>query len=238
RDPGREAVAAAVRVGDVPGQRRRAERPAGADPAAEPPGRGDDDPRLRLQVTGLEPLRSVLSAPDEHVDRYGGPAAPPQLAGGGNERGTAARRAQRRHVPADEVDGVATPELLPGERSVLARRQQLLAEHRDRPLTGFVDVRKRPALRSGRSGGIHRDAACLELLARAATEIVVGESREQETRPGEIGELDSRYGSASRGLLPRLERVHDLPRLGRMVDERELDPLDVSDNCELHDLTS
>src|SRR5262249_36890175 len=60
REAGGEAVAAAVGVGDRPGDRRRAERPARANPAAELAGGGDDDPRLRLELTGFEPLGCVL----------------------------------------------------------------------------------------------------------------------------------------------------------------------------------
>ena len=85
---------------------------------------------------------------------------------------------------------------------------------------------------------MHGDAACLELFARAAAELVVGERSEQETRSAEVRELNGRHCAASRGFLPGLERVHDLPRLGGMVDARELDPFDVSDDRELHDLTS
>jgi hypothetical protein len=32
--------------------------------------------------------------------------------------------------------------------------------------------------------------------------------------------------------------VHDLARRGNVVDARELDPLDVTDNRDVHDLTS
>src|SRR5207248_4563191 len=67
REPGREAVAAAVRVRDGPRQRRRSERPTGTDPATKGAGGGDDDPRLGLELAGLESLGGVLPAPDEHV---------------------------------------------------------------------------------------------------------------------------------------------------------------------------
>src|SRR5207244_501059 len=82
---------------------------------------------------------------------------------------------------------------------VLSRRDELLAEHRDRPLAGLVDVGERPALRAARLAGVHRDAARLELLARAAAELVAGERREEETRPREAGELDGRDGAAAGG---------------------------------------
>ena len=85
---------------------------------------------------------------------------------------------------------------------------------------------------------MHGDATRLELLARAATEVVVGERGEEKAGAGEIRELDGRDGPAARGLLPRLERVHDLARRGRMLDARELDPLDVSHDRDVHNLTS
>ena len=144
------------------------------------------------------------------------------------------RRAQRGHVPAHEIDGGAATKLLPRERSVLTRRQELVAEHGDRPLAGLVDVRQRATLRAGRVPGVHGDAAGFELLARAPPEVVVGECREEEARAAEVGQLDGSDGPAAGGLLPRLERVHDLPRLGRLVDSRELDPLDVTDDGDLH----
>ena len=99
-------------------------------------------------------------------------------------------------------------------------------------------MRERPALRSGARARVHGDATRLELLARAAAELVVGERREEEARAGEIGELDGRDGTAARGLLPRLERVHDLARRRRMIDARELHPLDVTDDCDVARLTS
>ena len=149
-----------------------------------------------------------------------------------------ARRTQGRDVPADEVDGVAATQLLPWERRVLTGGQELVAEHGDGALAVLVDVRERPALRPGRLTRMHRHAACLELLARAAAEVVVGERGEEEAGAGEIRELDRRDGSAARRLRPRLERVHDLPRSGRVLDPGELDPLDVSYDRDLHDLTS
>jgi hypothetical protein len=81
---------------------------------------------------------------------------------------------------------------------------------------------------------VHCDTACLELLARAAAELVVGERGEEETRAREVGELNRRDGAASRGLLPRLERMDDLARRGHVFDAGELDPLDVTDDCDLH----
>ena len=85
---------------------------------------------------------------------------------------------------------------------------------------------------------MHGDATRPELLVRAAAEVIVGERGEEKAGAGEIRELDGRNRAAARGLLPRLERVHDLARRGRMLDARELDPLDVSHDRDVHDLTS
>src|SRR4051812_45865184 len=70
-DAGREAVAAAVGVLDRTGQRRRTERSAGPDPAAEPPGGRDDDPRLRIEPARLDALAGIAAAADEDVDLLG-----------------------------------------------------------------------------------------------------------------------------------------------------------------------
>ena len=40
--------------------------------------------------------------------------------------------------------------------------------------------------------------------------------------------------SPARWLLPRLQRMHDLPRPGHMLDPGELHPLDVTDDRDLH----
>ena len=145
---------------------------------------------------------------------------------------------QRGDVPAREVDAVGARELLPRQGAVVAGRAQLLAQEGDGPLAVLVDVGERAALRSGRVLRVDGDAERLELLAGAAAELVVGERREQEARAAEVRELDGRDGSAARRLLPRLEGLHDLPGRGHVVDARELDPLDVPDDRDVHDLTS
>ena len=114
----------------------------------------------------------------------------------------------------------------------------LLAEHGDRSLAAFVHVREGPALRPSGVAGVHGDSSSLELFARPVAQLVVGERSEEEARAGEVGKLNGRDGTSARGLLPALERGHDLPRLGRVVDPRKLHPLDVSDDRDLHDLTS
>src|SRR5581483_7048541 len=63
-----EAVAAAVCVLDVAGDRRRAERASRADPSAEGAGCADDEPRRRIELDRVEALTDVVAAPDERVE--------------------------------------------------------------------------------------------------------------------------------------------------------------------------
>jgi phosphoserine phosphatase len=49
---------------------------------------------------------------------------------------------------------------------------------------------------------VHGDAARLELFARAASQLVVGERREEETRARKIRELDCRNGAVAIGDAP------------------------------------
>ena len=76
--------------------------------------------------------------------------------------------------------------------------------------------------------------AVLHGIPRAAAEFVIGERREEEARTRQVRELNGRDGSATRRLLPRLERMHDLARRGHVLDPGELDPLDVTDDRDLH----
>src|SRR2546421_1498358 len=93
REPGCEAVSAAVRIGHRARRSRRSKGSAGADPATEP-GRGrDDDLRLRLELTGLESLRRVLAAADEHVELDSASPQIRELARRGYEDGAMAGRA-------------------------------------------------------------------------------------------------------------------------------------------------
>ena len=99
-------------------------------------------------------------------------------------------------------------------------------------------MRERAPLRRRRDAGVDGDAARLELRLRAAAELVVAERGEEEARAGEVRELDGGHRAAACGLLPRLARVDDLARGGQLVDARELDPLDMSDDSDLHGVTS
>ena len=144
------------------------------------------------------------------------------------------RSAECGDVPAREVDGGATPEVFPRERAVLAGGPELFAEQRDRPVAVLVDVRERAPLPPGRVTRVHGDAAGLELLARAATELVVGERGKEETRACEVGQLDGRDSATSRRLFPRLERLHDLTGSRHALDARELHPFDMTDYGEVH----
>ena len=78
------------------------------------------------------------------------------------------------------------------------------------------------------------DAARLELLAGAEAVVVAPERGEELHRAVEVRELDGGDRAAPGGLLPGLERVHDLPRFGHVLDPGELHPLDVADHRKLH----
>ena len=99
-------------------------------------------------------------------------------------------------------------------------------------------MRERAPLRAVRMAGVDGDAARLELRLRAPAELVVGERREEDARAGEIRELDRGHRATACRLCPGLAGVDDLARGRQLVDARELDPLDMSDHRNLHDLTS
>ncbi len=73
-----------------------------------------------------------------------------------------------------------------------------------------------------------------ELFARTAAELVVAERREELDRSVEVQQLDGGDGASAGRLLPGLERVDDVARHGHVLDPGELDPLDVTDDCEPH----
>src|SRR4051812_19387293 len=66
--PGCKGIAAAVRVHDRARPSRGTKRSAGLRPAAEGPGRRDDEPWLEVEVACVVALPLVLAAADEHVD--------------------------------------------------------------------------------------------------------------------------------------------------------------------------
>jgi RNA polymerase sigma factor (sigma-70 family) len=68
----------------------------------------------------------------------------------------------------------------------------------------------------------------------AVTELVVPERGEERARARQASELDGGNSAASGGLRPHLARVNDLTRLRNALHARELDPLDVADDGELH----
>ena len=236
--PGGEAVAAAVRVLDRARQRRRAERAARADPAAERARRRDDDARRRLEPAGLEALRRVLAAADEHVDLLGGALQRRELARGRDEHGRTPRAPKRGDVAADEVDGVAARELLPRQRRILARRDAASPEHGDRALAVLVDVRVRAPLRLARGRGVH-------VTPRAASSSRA--RRPSSSSPSEVKSWAEplRFASCTAATAPPpaasshvSQGVDDLARRGHMVDPDELDPLHVPDDRDVHELTS
>jgi hypothetical protein len=81
---------------------------------------------------------------------------------------------------------------------------------------------------------VHGDTALLELLTGTAAEVVAAERGEEVSRPVEVRELNRGHGAATGRLLPGLERVDDLTRLRHLLDPRELHPLHVPDDGDVH----
>ena len=210
REPGGEAVAAAVGVLDLAGDRRRRVRPARLRPAAERARGGDDEPRRRLELADAVALAAVLAAADERVELLARERQRAELAGGGDEHPCAAGAAERDDVAADEVGRVAGRELGPRLGVVVAQRNQLVAEHRDRPLAVLVDVAERAPLRLGPLRRVDADTGRLELHAGAGAEGVLAERGEEVDLIREPRELERRDRATPARLRPGLGRVHDL----------------------------
>ena len=155
-----------------------------------------------------------------------------QLARRRAEEAGGARSAQRVGVAGDEEDGVDAVER---ERPV---REQLRADGRDRPLAVAVDVRDRAARRRLEPLRVDCDAARGQLLDRAMAELVVAEPREEVARAVEPRHLHGHHPAAAGRHGPRVGRVGDVPGLGHLVHEDELDPLDVSDDRASHSATA
>ena len=122
------------------------------------PGRYTSASSFPLPTTRVELDRSALERL-EHARRRDEDAAP-------------ARRDERVDVARAEVDGVAAQELVPGERVVVTARAEALADDRDRPLAGLVDVDEALALRGLDDGRVHLHPTPLELRLRLAPELV------------------------------------------------------------------
>ena len=110
----------------------------------------------------------------------------------------------------------------------------LVADDGDRALAGVVDVRDAAALRLGNPRDVEPKPFRLELVARAAPEVVVAERREEARLAAEVEELNRSDGAAARSLRPRLRRMDDLAGPRHFLDADEVDPLDVSDDGGSH----
>src|SRR5258707_810849 len=94
--------------------------------------------------------------------------------------------------------------------------------------TGRRDGASRRALLRRR--GADGDAAFLQLLSGAPAELVVAERGEELDGAVEVRELCGHYGPAAGCLLPDLQSVDDVARLGHVLDADELHPLHVTDD--------
>ena len=77
-------------------------------------------------------------------------------------------------------------------------------------------------------------AELLESVARPPPELVVSDGDEEVDLRAEPHELSDRNRSAARRLLPRVHRGDDLALRGHLLDLREADPLDVTDDGRPH----
>ena len=234
REPGREAVSRPVCVHDLAGRRRRGERAAGAGPAAQRPRRRDDELGSRVELAGAVPLRLVVAASDQCVERDGRALEDFELAGRRGQDARATRVDEGIGVAGHEEDRVHRRQLVPRKPLVVPTRTRLGADRGDRPLPVLVDVGERPALRALVGGVVHDDPARLELGLRTSPEIVVAECGEQVRLVGEERELDGGDAPTASRLLPLIERVGDLSCRRHPLDTREPDPLDVPDDGDAH----
>src|SRR6476620_6533810 len=76
--------------------------------------------------------------------------------------------------------------------------------------------------------------ARLWVSGRPVAQLVIAERGQEETAPSQACELDGSHCPASGGLLPAVERVHDLARRRHALHARELDPFDVTDDGDPH----
>ena len=212
-EPGGEAVAGAVGVRD---------RARAAPPACTPRRGSRPCPRCLLAASGrddergcgsrsprLVPLARVAAAADERVELDAGLLQRRERARGRHE--DARRRAARdaSGVAADEVDGVASRELVPRQR-VVAARHVLLADDRDRPLAALVHEGEPPALRLLGRAASTRTPSAGELRERRVAELVAPERGEEGAGAREPRELDRGHAASPGRLGPPLARLDDL----------------------------
>jgi len=81
---------------------------------------------------------------------------------------------------------------------------------------------------------VHGHPARGQLFARTTAQLVVAEGGEELHRTVEVRELNGRHCAPSGRFFPRFQGVHDVARLGHVLDADELDPLHVTDDCEVH----
>ena len=81
---------------------------------------------------------------------------------------------------------------------------------------------------------MHADAGGLELDPGPGAELVAAEQAEERRLAGEPRQLDRGDAAAAGRLLPGLLRADDLARARNRLDPEELDPLDMTDDGNLH----
>src|SRR5204863_6479234 len=199
-------------------------------------GAGNQERRW-VEVAGPVALPPVVGARYQPVELDTGPPQRPERTHRRDQLAGGPRRPHRACVAGGEIDGIDAVELGPRQR-VAQAGPEALAHHRDGALGAGVQVDERSSLRLGAPRDLDPNAQRLQPSLGPAPEGIVAKRREEEALAGEPRQLYGGDRSASRRLLPRLERVHDLPGSRNALHPRELDPLDVPDDCHPHRLGS
>ena len=111
---------------------------------------------------------------------------------------------------------------------------ELLAQDRDRPLSGRVDEGEGAPLRLVTGRRVDAEAKLLEALPRATPQLVVSDRDEEVNVSCEVAKLPGRDRPSAGRLFPGRRGTDDLALLGKPFDGREANPLDMSDNRGSH----
>ena len=238
---GGEAVAAAVGVLDGPGSGAARNGPPGrTQPPSDARGR-DDEPRRRVELAGVVALALVLAAADERRRARLRPAA-------GSRARAPSRRARAPAAPprARPTSPLTKKTASRGRAPPTAARRRWPRGTSFRPRTVIVrspvavDVGERAPLRlPGRvPRGRRRRApsSCARARWPCSSLPRRGEEERLRLRGSRAGRPRPRRRPAGSSQVSSAWTIS--PGAGTSLDADELDPLDVSDDGDLHDLTS
>lgn len=181
---------------------------------------------LGVELTVVR-LPRVVATTDEQIECDTTLTERRQLARCGREEPARARGVQRGHVAGDKEHQVVPVEW---QRPA---RQQLRPDDGDRALACCVDVYP-TAPRLAEPLGVHVETELSELRFRPAPELVVTEHGEELAAAGEPRDLARNHRTAARGHGQHLLALHDRARRGRVRDEDEVNPFDMTDDGAAH----